>query len=150
MGEMMKKDIKVDKIKKNFYLTLIVFITVLAITYFYTRPEEVARVLEGNQLVLDSGKKIFLIGFDQHNQAESFIRKLVEGKSVKLHYEQMRTESNGYLPAYVYLPDGTFVNAEVIKRGYARVDTSSPFAYSSEFIGHQLSAQKAKRGIWSN
>lgn len=146
----MKKDIKVDKVKKNFYLTLLVFITVLAITYFYTRPQEVARVLEGNQLILKNGNKICLIGVDQHNQAESFIRKLVEGKSVKLHYDQMSSDSNGYLPAYVYLADGTFVNAEIIKRGYARVDTASPFKYSSEFIGHQLSAQKAKRGIWSN
>ena len=147
---MRKKDIKVDKVKKNFYLTLLVFITVLAITYFYTRPEEVVRVLGGNKLQLENGKKICLIGVDPHNQTGSFIRKLVEGKSVKLHYDQMRTDSNGYLPAYVYLTDGTFVNAEVIKSGYARVDTSSPFQYSSEFIGYQLSAQKAKKGIWSN
>ena len=146
----MKKDIKVDKVKKNFYLTLLVLIAVLAITYFYTRPEKVVQMLDGNQLMLESGKKICLIGVDPHNRAGSFIRKLVEGKSVKLHYDQMSSDANGYLPAYVYLADGTFVNAEIIKRGYARVDTASPFKYSSEFIGHQLSAQKAKRGIWSN
>lgn len=147
---MIKKEIKVDKVKKNFYLTLLVFITVLAVTYFYTRPEKVIRVLEGNQLMLGSGRKVCLIGVDSHNQAGSFIGKLVEGKSVKLHYDQMKPDLKGCLPAYVYLSDGTFVNAEVIKRGYAQVDTASPFKYSSEFIGHQLSAQKEKRGIWSN
>ena len=147
---MKQRDIKIDKVKKNFYLTLFVFITVLAVTYFYTRPDEVVRVVEGNQLMLSSGKKICLIGIDSHRQAVSSIKKLVEGKSVTLHYDQVRPDSNGYLSAYVYLSDGTFVNAEIIKRGYARVDTAAPFKYSSEFIGHQLSAQKAKRGIWSN
>ena len=146
----MKKDIKVDKVKKNFYLTLLVLIAVLAITYFYTRPEKVVQMLDGNQLMLESGKKICLIGVDPHNQAGSFIRKLVEGKSVKLHFDQMKPDLNGCLPAYVYLSEGTFVNAEVIKRGYARVDRDSPFKYSSEFIQHQLNAQKEKKGIWSD
>ena len=145
----MKKDIKVDKVKKNFYLTLLVLIAVLAITYFYTRPEKVVQMLDGNQLMLESGKKICLIGVDPHNQAGSFIRTLVEGKSVKLHFDQMKPDLNGCLPAYVYLSEGTFVNAEVIKRGYARVDTASPFKYSSEFTRHQLNAQKAKSGIWA-
>ena len=146
----MKKDIKVDKVKKNFYLTLLVLIAVLAITYFYTRPEKVVQMLDGNQFMLESGKKICLIGVDPHNQAGSIIMALVEGKSVKLHFDQMKSDAKGCLPAYVYLSDGTFVNAEVIKRGYARVDTASPFKHSSEFIQHQLDAQKEKRGIWAD
>ncbi|MDX1779474.1 MAG: thermonuclease family protein, partial [Thermodesulfobacteriota bacterium] len=60
-----------------------------------------------------------------------------------------RTHSNGNKPAYVYLADGTFVNAEVIREGYARVDRTSPFEFSSEFMQYQLTAQKEKRGIWS-
>ena len=146
---MIERDIKIGKVKKNFYLTLVVLITVLAITYFYTRPQRVAQVLEGNQLLLDNGKKIYLIGVDSHNKARSFLVKLVAGKAVKLHYDGMSTDSKGPLPAYVYLADGTFVNAEVIIRGYARVDTTVPFKYSSEFTRHQLNAQKAKSGIWA-
>ena len=145
----MKKELKVDKVKKNFYLTLLVFITVLAITYYYTRPQKVAQVLEGNRLVLDNGDTISLIGVDTDNRAREYIRKLVDGQAVKLHFNQRGTGSNGDRPAYVYLEDGTFVNAEVIKGGYARVDRTSPFEYSSEFIQHQLTAQKEKRGIWS-
>ena len=146
----MKKDLKIDTVKKNFYLTLFVFIAVLAITYFYTRPEKVVQLLDGSQLMLESGNKICLIGVDPHNQAGSFIKALVEGESVKLHFDRMKPDLNGCLPAYVYLSDGTFVNAEVIKRGYARVDTASPFEYSSEFMQHQLNAQKEKRGIWAD
>lgn len=135
--------------KKNFYLTLLVFITVLAITYYYTRPQNVVQVLEGNRLVLDSGDTICLIGVDPDNQAGDYIRELVENQTVKLHFDQRRTGSQGDKPAYVYLADGTFINAELIKRGYARVDRTSAFQYSSEFIQHQLTAQKKRRGIWS-
>jgi micrococcal nuclease len=145
----MKKEIKVDKVKKNFYLTLFVLITVLAITYYYTRPQKVVQVLEGNQLVLNNGDIICLIGVDPDNQAWHYLRELVEGQTVKLYFDQKRTHSNGDKPAYVYLADGTFVNAEVIKEGYARVDRTSPFELSGEFMQHQLTAQKEKRGIWS-
>ena len=131
---MVKKEIKVDKVKKNFYLTLFVFITVLAITYYYTRPQKVVQVLEDNRLVLGSGDIICLIGVDPDNQARKHIRNLVEGQTVKLHFDQSRTGSNGDKPAYVYLADGTFVNAELIKRGYARVDRTSSFEYSSQFF----------------
>ena len=145
----MKKEIKVDKVKKNFYLTLFVLIAVLAITYYYTRPQKVVQVLEGNRLVLNNGDTICLIGVDVNNQAQNYIRKLVEGQTVKLHFDQKRTRSNGDKLAYVYLAVGTFVNAEVIREGYARVDRTLPFAFSSEFIQHQLTAQKEKKGIWS-
>jgi micrococcal nuclease len=145
----MKKEIKVDKVKKNFYLTLFVLITVLAITYYYTRPQKVVQVLEGNRLVLNNGDTICLIGVGRDNQARHYLKKLVEGQTVRLQFDQKKTHSNGNKPAYVYLADGTFVNAEVIREGYARVDRTSPFEFSSEFMQHQLTAQKEKRGIWS-
>ena len=145
----MERDIKIEKVKKNFYLTLVVFVTVLVLTYIYTRPQRVIQVMEDNQLTLNGGKKVSLIGIDPHNQALGSIRELVEGKEVKLHYDQMITDTSGYLRAYLYLTDGTFINAEVIKRGYARVDTNFPFKYSSEFTRHQLNAQKEEKGIWA-
>jgi len=38
MSTMVKKDIRVDKVKKNFYLTLVLLMAVLTITYAYPRP----------------------------------------------------------------------------------------------------------------
>jgi len=147
---MVKKDIKVDKVKKNFYITLVVLITVLTITYIYTRPQKVVKVMEDNVLILDNGKKIFLIGIDASRPAHRFISKMVEGKEVTLDYDRIKPDNNGRPYAYVYLSDGTFVNAEVIKKGYARVDTRFPFVYSSEFINYQMEAQAEKRGLWSD
>ena len=146
----MKRDITVDKVKKNFYLTLVVLITVLTITYIYTRPQKVVRVTEDNLLILDNGKKIFLTGVDANRQGHRFISSMVEGKEVRLDYDRMQPDKNGLSYAYVYLSDGTFVNAEVIRKGYARVDMRFPFAYSSEFINCQTEAQAEKRGLWSD
>jgi endonuclease YncB( thermonuclease family) len=147
---MVKKDIKVDKVKKNFYITLVVLITVLTITYVYTRPHKVVKVTEDNLLILDNGKKIVLIGIDASRQAGRFISNMVEGKEVTLDYDSMQPDKKGMLYAYVYLSDGTFVNAEVIRKGYARVNTRFPFMYSSEFINYQMEAQADKRGLWSD
>lgn len=146
----MRRDITVDKVKKNFYLTLAVLITVLTITYIYTRPQKVVRVTEDNLLILDNGKKIFLTGVDANRQGHRFISSMVEGKEVRLDYDRMQPDKNGLSYAYVYLSDGTFVNAEVIRKGYARVDTRLPFAYSSEFINCQTEAEAEKRGLWSD
>ena len=147
---MVKKDIKADKVKKNFYLTLVVLLTVLTITYIYTRPQKVVRVTEDNLLILDNGKKIYLTGIDPSRPANRFISNLVEGKEVTLDYDRIQPDKKGLPYAYVYLADGTFVNEEVIRNGYARVDTRFPFAYSSEFINCQMEAQADKRGIWSD
>jgi len=147
---MVSKDIKVDKVKKNFYLTLVVLITVLTITYIYTRPQKVVMVTDDNLLILDSGKKIFLLGIDAKRLGHRFISSMVEGKEVTLDYDRTQPDKNGLSYAYVYLSDGTFVNMEVIRKGYARVDTRVPFAYSSEFINCQTEAQAEKRGLWSD
>lgn len=95
--------------------------------------------------MLESGDSICLIGVDPDSQAGDSIRELVEGQTVKLHFDQRRAVSRGDKPAYVYLADGRLVNAELIKRGYARVDRTSAFQCGNEFIQHQLTAQKKKR-----
>ena len=147
---MVRKDIRVDKVKKNFYLTFVVLITVLTLTYIYTRPHRVTEVREGNLIVLDNGKKVVLIGIEPSRRANRFIADMVEGKEVTLDYDRVQPDRSGREYAYVYLSDGTFVNAEVVRKGYARVDTSLPFLHSSEFISYQLEAQAEKRGIWSD
>jgi micrococcal nuclease len=53
------------------------------------------------------------------------------------------------LLAYVYLEDGTFVNAELVKNGYAKVATYPPnVKYVDLFQRLQQEAQAAGRGLW--
>jgi len=147
---MVKRDIRVDKVKKNFYITLLVLIAVLTITYIYTRPLKVVKVVGGNILVLNNGEKVRLIGVDTSTQSETFIREVVVGKEIKLKYDRQKVGREGQMLAYVYLLDGTFLNAEIIKQGNARIDRKLPFKYSEEFEHYQREAKEMKKGIWSD
>jgi micrococcal nuclease len=53
--------------------------------------------------------------------------------------------------AYVYrLPDGLFVNAELVRQGYARVLTIPPnVAHTDELVALAGEARDAGRGLWS-
>ena len=78
-------------------------------------------------------------------------RALVEGKKVRLEYDVQKQDKYGRTLAYVYLEDGTFVNAELVKQGYAQVATYPPnVKYVDLFQKYQQEAQKEKRGLWGN
>ena len=147
---MAKRDIRVDKVRKNFYITLVVFITVLVVTYIYTKPPKVTKMIEGSTLVLNNGKKVNLIGVDTSAQAEDFIRTMVVGKEVKLKYDRQKMGNEVRILAYVYLPDGTFLNAELIKQGYARSNKKIPFKYRKVFENYEMEAKEKKKGMWSD
>jgi micrococcal nuclease len=50
--------------------------------------------------------------------------------------------------AYVYLTDGTFLNAEIIKHGYGFAYTKFPFKYLAEFRRYEREARENGRGLW--
>ncbi len=146
---MVMRDIRVGKIRKNFYITLIVLIAVLALTYIFTLPLKVVRVKEGDLLVLNNGKKVRLIGIDASEQAKSFVKEMVEGKEIELKYDRQRIDSKGHIRAYVYLLDGIFLNAEVIKEGYAYVNREFTFKYFEQFRQYEQEAKEEKKGMWA-
>ncbi|MBC8234128.1 thermonuclease family protein [bacterium] len=85
------------------------------------------------------------------HDAKEANKTLVEGKKIKLKYDtQKRDKYIGRIVlAYVYLENGTFVNAELIKQGYAQVITSPPnVKYTKLFQTLQKKAQEEKRGLW--
>ena len=147
---MVKRDVEVDKVRKNFYITLVVFIAVLAATYIYTRPLKVTKVIDGTILILSNGEKVDLMGIDTTAQAEPFIRKMVVGKEITLEYDGEKKDTEGRILAYAYLRDGTFLNAELIKQGYARSEKNVPFKYSKVFEHYEMEAKEKKKGIWSD
>jgi micrococcal nuclease len=58
---------------------------------------------------------------------------LVEGKRIRLEYDQQRHDQYGRTLAYVYLENGTFVNAEIIRQGGGFANRRFPFKYLEEF-----------------
>jgi len=50
----------------------------------------------------------------------------------------------------LYLEDGTFLNAEIIRQGYGHAYTKFPFKYLEEFKAYQGNAEKEVVGLWRN
>ncbi|MGB4520658.1 MAG: thermonuclease family protein [Candidatus Omnitrophota bacterium] len=51
--------------------------------------------------------------------------------------------------AYAYLKDGTFVNAEIVKQGYASLMTIQPNTkYADLFLKLYQQARENKKGLW--
>ncbi len=59
-------------------------------------------------------------------EASKANRKLVDGKTVRLEFDVEQLDRYGRFLAYVYLKDGTFVNAWLVENGYAMVMTVPP------------------------
>lgn len=137
----------------------------------------VSRVIDGDTLQLEDGTRVRLIGIDTPEMHESeklqrdaqrsgedarviqnlgkqayeFTRKLVEGKRVGLEFDSERHDKYDRLLAYVYLKDKdkTFVNAEVVKQGYASLMTIPPnVKYADLFQKLYRQAREEKRGLW--
>jgi micrococcal nuclease len=121
-----------------------------------------ARVIDGDTIVLSNGEKVRLIGVDtpetKHSQkpveyygkeATAFTKRMVGGKVVKLKYDVQRRDEYDRLLAYVYLMNGTFLNAEIIKQGYGHAYTRFPFKYMEEFKQYEKEARENKRGLWT-
>jgi micrococcal nuclease len=80
---------------------------------------------------------------------------MVEGKPVRLDFDPTnaarghkdQTEQRQTL-AYVYLRDGTFLNAEIIRQGYGFALTRYPFRYMEQFRRLEREARESRRGLW--
>jgi micrococcal nuclease len=77
--------------------------------------------------------------------------RLVRGRRVQLRTDVQERDRYGRLLAYVYRrPDGLFVNAELVRRGFATVLTIPPnVAHAAELLRLERGARRAGRGLWS-
>ena len=127
----------------------------------------VVRVVDGDtiRVELPSGEEaIRYIGIDTPEsvkpgsavecfakRASAFNARLVEGERVRLVRDVEERDRYRRLLAYVYRArDGLFVNAELVRRGYATVATFPPnIAHEGEFKRLARSARLSGRGLWS-
>ena len=158
---------------KELATCLLVFLCLSSVAFADTLTVE--RVIDGDTLQLSSGEKIRLIGIDtpeasdnpktrrdsertekaiqdiiaMGKETSAFTHKLVEGKEIRLEFDVQQRDKYGRLLAYVYLTDGTFVNAEIVKAGYAQVMTISPnVKYQQLFLELERESREQARGLW--
>ncbi|KKM12115.1 hypothetical protein SY88_05140 [Clostridiales bacterium PH28_bin88] len=125
----------------------------------------VQRVVDGDTIQVKIGNKeeaVRLIGVDTPEtkapgkpvepygpEAAAFTERLVEGKKVRLELDVQERDKYGRILAYVYLEEGTFVNAELLRQGYARLLTIPPnVRYADTFVRLEREAREARRGLW--
>ncbi|MEM7118342.1 MAG: thermonuclease family protein [Chloroflexota bacterium] len=116
-------------------------------------------VIDGDTIeVLLDGElwRVRYIGVDTPERDEPFYeeatelnRRLVGGETVILVKDVSETDRFGRLLRYVYLEDGTFVNAELIRQGVARLVTFPPdVAFQEQFSALQVEARTSGAGLW--
>ncbi len=83
--------------------------------------------------------------------AAQFTKDLLAAKAVRLEADPTNSNRDRYnrLLRYVYLPDGTLVNAEIIKQGYGFAYVSFPFTKMEEFKSFEAAARENNLGLWA-
>ena len=128
----------------------------------------VKKIVDGDTFWVDDGSekglKIRFIGIDApesrrtgkkeigyyHAEATAYLSSLIEGREVRLEYDVRRYDQYGRTLAYVYLQDGRFVNAELLKNGCAVLMTTPPnINYVDSFVVFQQQAQEQRIGLWN-
>jgi micrococcal nuclease len=127
----------------------------------------VVRAVDGDTIIVRDGGRtedVRLLGIDTPEtvdprkpvgcygpEASAFTKHLVTGRTVTLRYDRELHDRYGRYLAYVWLAGSRplFVNAELVRRGYAR---SYPFppntAHSALFAALERSAAASGRGLW--
>jgi micrococcal nuclease len=119
----------------------------------------VVRVVDGDtiRVRLESGRveRVRYIGIDTPEAgacfeppAHAFNARLVGAREVRLVRDVDERDRYGRLLAYVY-SGGTFVNAELVRRGYAEPLVVPPnVRYAGRFAALAGAARRAHRGLW--
>lgn len=126
----------------------------------------VVRVVDGDTLIVEPKERIRLIGIDapesvapnrpvecMAREASRFLSELLpKGTEVRLQADVEPLDLYGRTLAYVWVNStGVFVNAELVRRGFAQPLTIPPnIAHADEFANLAVEARHADRGLWSS
>jgi hypothetical protein len=69
---------------------------------------------------------------------------------VRVEYDQRLKDQYQRTLAYLYLPDGRFVNREIVRLGYGHVYSEQPFKFLQDFRQAEQEARAANRGLWGS
>jgi site-specific DNA-methyltransferase (adenine-specific) len=98
----------------------------------------VKEVISVDTIRLSNNLVVRLLGVKKHpavnGEAEKFLSDKTKGKRVFLKYDSEKYDDNNQLLCYLYLENKTFINAHLIKNGYALADTEIDYKYKSKFL----------------
>ena len=121
-------------------------------------------VNDGDTIVLTNGKRIRYIGINSpeidHGKhkaqpfgyaAKTFNKQMVLNRKIRLDFDLEGKDRYGRLLAYIFLPDGIFLNERMLQKGYAFFLYRKPnLKYNQRLLKAQQEAMKARKGLWNN
>ncbi len=127
-----------------------------------SRWAQVVHVHDGDTLRTGKGEKIRLLGINSPevpnnsqpgqtmgNEAKQRLSELLTGKIVQLQMDKEKQDTYGRSLAHVYLRNGAWINAQMVREGLAHVYIFAPnFRRVSELLQAEQEARNSKRGIW--
>lgn len=122
---------------------------------------QVVNIVDGDTIdvvIEDEQYRVRYIGMDTPERGKTFYDEateanatLVAGREVILVKDVSETDRYGRLLRYVYLPNGTFVNASLVRNGYAQATTFPPdVAHADEFAALEQQAREEGTGLWGS
>jgi len=126
----------------------------------------VTRIIRADVIEVEGVGPVRMIGIDTPDgkspkeiyavhgeRAVSYVEKTLLGQDVRLEMDATVSgakDDPGQTLAYVYMRDGTLINAEMVKRGFAFVRGNDQFRLANEFRGFELDASLNMRGVWGS
>lgn len=144
---------------------LILFLIFLILFSPSLLAEKVRYCIDGDTIILINNERVRLLGINapeiSHREkigefygqeSMHFLEKLLKGREITLEGDSLQPEFDRYgrKLAYVYLPDGTFINEVLVREGYAEVFRKYDFKYEEKFLHFEEEAKEKKLGMWSN
>jgi len=85
-------------------------------------------------------------------EASDKAKEILSGQNVKLEADSTQSERDKYgrLLRYVFLEDGTLINAKLIEDGYAFNYIYEPFQFMKQFDYLEKQAKENRTGLWSD
>ena len=153
-------------------ISALIIIAVVSIGFLFLRPTQtdtnyqVIRIIDGDTVQIEyegQPTSVQLIGVNAPEttanpnqppepygeQATAFLQEFLLDKSIYLRFDISKRDKYNRLLGYVYrASDSIFVNLEIIREGYGRVDTRYPFKHEDTFTNYESRAKAAKKGLW--
>jgi len=99
----------------------------------------------------DSGPQANRRSWPLAERARGTLADLVLNETVELRFTGPKADRHGRLLAHVYRDDGTWIQGEVLERGFARVfSLADNRALTAEMLTLEDGARQQGRGIWND
>ncbi len=127
---------------------------------------KVQSVIDGDTLLLEGGRELRLVGIQAPKlplgragfkpwplaeESKAYLEHLVENKELSVFSGPAAQDRHGRILGHAYLPDGKWVQEEMLRAGLARVYTfADNRLLSDQLLAAEKSARAKNSGIWAD